>query len=177
MAVSWLGSVAGTLAVTLMAILVATEVIARQVFNNPFLDTVLTGRLAMIFIIFLGVPWVMRQRRHVAVEFIVQRMPVRARAVVQSLGLTIALGAIGLAANETWEFAYFGLKLDEKLLGGFTAPAFPFQVTITIGFALLGLEVIRRIVIDLRQAFARQPKVVGAAQGEGDAPLEEGAWK
>ena len=174
--VSWLGALAGTGAVFFMALLVATEVIARGVFNKPFLDIVLTGRLAMIVIIFLGAAWVFRQDRHVAVRFILDRLPVRVRTWVEVVSLTAALGAIGLVVSETWEFAYAGFRLNEKILGGYTVRAFPFQVLITIGFGLLGMEVMSRIIRKLKKVLTEEPGEVALVE-EAGARVKDEAWK
>lgn len=155
---SWLGALVGTMAVTLMAILIGIEVIARQAFNAPFIDTVLIGRMSLIFIIYLGMGWVMRENRHIAADFVVVRLPPRVRMMVEGTAMLVALVAIGVITIETASFAFYALQTGEQVLGRYTTPAFPFQIAITIGFALLGLEVVRSIVLRMIEVFSGKPE-------------------
>ena len=152
-AVSWLGAIAATIAVIAMACLTATEVIARQVFHNPFLDAVTMGELAMVIIVFLGIAWVFREGGHVSVSLVMDRLPHKVRAWISIASLSIGLTVVGVVVYQTWDFAYYNLILDGHIEGGgLSVPAFPFQVLITIGFGIFGLEMIRRIVINMATA-------------------------
>ena len=138
-------------AILVMAVVIGIEVIARQGFDSPFIETVLLGKLAMVILTYLGVAWVFRQKRHVSVNIVVRRLPLRAQLWVEVIALSFTLLALGIAVYETWSFAHTALYLGEKLIGSiFNLPAFPFQVMIPIGLGLLCLEIIRRIAEDIK---------------------------
>lgn len=162
----------GTVAVTGMAILIGAEVIARQVFHAPFIDTVLIGRLSLVFIIFLGMGWVMRQNRHIAADFVVVRLTPRVRTTVIVTGMLLALCAIAIIIIETTSFALYALKTNEQVLGRYPLPAFPFQIAIPIGFTLLGLEVVRYIARVLSGISPDESAISSTKSGETAHPSD-----
>ncbi len=149
--------VSGT-AIFVMAVLMAVNVIARQVFNRPFLDTVLLGELSVVVLTYMGLAWVYRRGAHVSVSLLVDRLSRKTRLWVEVFGLSLSLVGIAVAIYETWAFAYAALQVGERLRGMFRVDAFPFQVLMPIGLALLSLEIVRTIVLDLVALMEAKPE-------------------
>ena len=146
---------AGT--ILIMCVLVAVNVIARQFFNSPFLDTVLLGSLSIVIMTYMGLAWVYRLGEHVSVQIFVQHFSWRRRLCIKLFFLALSFIALCVAVYETWTFAYAGLQMGERLRGMFTVNAFPFHVLMPIGFALLSIEVARSIVFGIAALVKDRP--------------------
>lgn len=136
-------------AIFAMAVLMGVNVIARQVFNSPFLDTVLLGQLSVVVMTYLGLAWVYRRGAHVSVSLVVDRLSPRLRLGTEAVGLSLSLVGIAIAIYQTWDFAYSALEVGERLRGMYSVDAFPFQALMPVGLTLLALEIVRTIVLDL----------------------------
>ncbi len=146
-------------AIFVMAVLMAANVVSRQVFDSPFLDTVLLGELSVVILTYMGIAWVYRRGRHVSVRILVDLFSWRLRLWIEVVGLSIALVGIAVAINETWFFAHASLQFGERLRGIFRVDAFPFHVMMPIGLSLLNLEVLRTIVLDLTALAKNRPEL------------------
>lgn len=154
-------------AIFLMAVLMAANVIARQMFDSPFLDTVLLGELSVVVLTYLGLAWVYRLGRHVSVRVLVDRFAWRRRVSIELVFLTLSLIGLFVAIYETWGFAYSGLQLGERLRGIWRVDAFPFHVLMPVGLALLSLEVARGIVLGVAALVRDRPDLVVDEQRAG----------
>ena len=143
----------------IMAILMAANVISRQVFDSPFLDTVLVGELSVVILTYLGIAWVYRLGRHVSVRILVDLLSWRPRLWIEVVGLSLSLVGLAVAINETWFFAHASLQFGERLRGIFRVDAFPFHVLMPIGLSLLSLEILRTIVLDLTALARNRPEL------------------
>lgn len=152
-------AIASGTSIFLMAVLMAANVVSRQVFDKPFLDSVLLGELSVVIMTFMGMAWVYRLGRHVAVRFLVDLLPWKARTWIEVVGLTLSLVALGIAVYETWIFAYASLQMGERLRGIFRVDAFPFHVLMPIGLGLLSLEVARAVALDVAALVAGRPEL------------------
>lgn len=155
-------------AIFVMAVLMAVNVISRQVFEHPFLDTVLLGELSVVVLTYLGLAWVYRLGGHVAVRILVERLAWRTRLWVEVAGLSVSLAGLAVAIYETWVFAYASLVLGERLRGIFRVDAFPFHVLMPVGLSLLSLEIVRTILVDLIALAQDKPELARSARPPDD---------
>jgi TRAP-type C4-dicarboxylate transport system permease small subunit len=155
--------------ILLMCALIAVNVIARQVFNRPFLDTVLLGSLAIVIMTYVGLAWVYRLGEHVSVRILVDHLSWRKRLSLRLILLAFSLVALAVAIYQTWSFAWAGFQMNERLRGMFSVDAFPFHVLMPIGLGLLGIEVVRSIVLGLAALVQNRPELVDEGQSAGRA--------
>lgn len=85
-------AVAAGALVVLLTVLVVFDVGARslRVLTLPW--SLEATEYMLYAVTFLGAPWVLRERGHIAIELVVERLPARARAAVARL--TDVLGAV-----------------------------------------------------------------------------------
>ena len=152
--------------ILVMCVLIAVNVVARQAFNSPFLDTVLLGSLSIVVMTYVGLAWVYRLGEHVSVRILVDLLPWRMRLALKVVLLAASLVALGVAIYQTWGFAYAGLQFGERLRGMFSVEAFPFHVLMPIGLSLLGIEVLRSIILGIAALAGDRPELVGESRGE-----------
>lgn len=91
---------AGGLAVIM--ILTFCDVIGRYVFNAPIVGTVEVTELLMGMMVYLGVGWTTHERGHIRVDIIIDRLPPRARAVLEILTQTASIVLVSLVCWHLW---------------------------------------------------------------------------
>ncbi len=134
----------GTLCVLTLVAVVNTDVVARGVFNAPFLGAVEVVQFSMVLIVFLQLPDVIRAGRLTRSDgflFLVgDRFPRFSNAIRRVIDLLsasfmfVVAFAIWPEFLEMWETRdYFGVP------GVFTAPWWPLKLTIFFGASLAGL--------------------------------------
>jgi TRAP-type C4-dicarboxylate transport system permease small subunit len=125
-ALETLSDVAGALAgaTTLgLTVMVAAGVVARRVFNAPFLFVEELSGYAVLAIVFLGLAYTMKEGGHVRVEVIIERVRGRAHTGLQAACVVLAgfwavvlLGGMVYQVSEYWtqrvlSFAYLQTPL------------------------------------------------------------------
>ena len=134
---------AGLLVVT-VTLSVLYEVVARYFFNSPTIWAVDLTEYSLVYITFLGAPWVLRDHAHTRVELVVERLRPRLRLTVGILvSLIAAAGAVVMAwegAWETWE-SYLGGHAELK---AWRVYRWPLILPICVGSLMLVIEFLRQ---------------------------------
>lgn len=142
----------GTIVVLGLVLIVNYDVVARGVFNKPFLGAVEVVQFSMVLIVFLQLPDVVRVNRLTRSDgfltVVGTRYPKFAagmRHVIESVSaIFMALIAIAIWPEflEMWETKdYFGVP------GVFTAPWWPIKLVVTLSAALCSLIFILKVLM------------------------------
>ena len=137
-------NVVGTLVVLVLVAIVNFDVIARGVFNAPFLGAVEVVQFSMVLIVFLQLPDVVRVDRLTAsdgFQVVIGKKFPRFTALLRAAINVLAAVFMGLIAvaifpefTEMWETRdYFGVP------GVFTAPWWPMKLVILLSAALCAI--------------------------------------
>ena len=137
-------NVVGTLVVLALVVVVNFDVVARGVFNAPFLGAVEVVQFSIVLIVFLQLPDVVRVDRLTAsdgFQIVIGRRFPRVTAVLRGAINLLAAGFMGLVAvaifpefTEMWHTRdYFGVP------GVFTAPWWPIKLVILLSAGLCTL--------------------------------------
>lgn len=146
---SLLGAAAAAAALATIAVSVIVEVIARSVFSAPTLWAVEISTYAIIATGFLGSAFVLRRGRHLEINLLTSRLPLPAQKWVGVL--TDACGAAFclLVCLGGMRFVELSHIMGAVSVSELRVPLWIPQLTIPIGFALLGLEFLSRIMVRL----------------------------
>jgi TRAP-type C4-dicarboxylate transport system permease small subunit len=112
-----LAIVAGALIVLLTA-LVVVDVAARslRVFTLPW--SLEATEYMLYAVTFLGAPWVLRERGHIAIELVVERLPARGRALVGRLaecaGAAVCAVLFTYACRVAWQSYASGIMVQKS---------------------------------------------------------------
>lgn len=135
--------VAGLLVVT-VTFSVLYEVVARYFFNSPTIWAVDLTEYSLVYITFLGTPWVLRDHAHTRVELVVERLQPKVRLMLAIVvPLVAASGAVVMAwegAAETWE-SYLGGHAELK---AWRVYRWPLILPICVGSLMLVIEFLRQ---------------------------------
>ena len=161
---TWLAELLAEIGLVLLLLIVLHEVVVRYVFNAPTLYSVELSEYLLVLVVFLSIGWVLREDRHVAATFLVDRLPPRLRRgvkVLTSLMTMAFLGVLVWKGAKTAVTAFSGGYHSSSLLN------FPMWIPyalIPLGALVMGLQYIVRILELLR------PPAEEGPGGHGTAP-------
>ena len=155
--VATVANIAGTLVVLALVAVVNYDVVARGVFNLPFMGAVEVVQFSMVLIVFLQLPDVVRANRLTRSDgflaLTAHRWPRFSNALGQIINLIaaifMALIAIALWPEflDMWETQdFFGVP------GVFTAPWWPIKLVICISSALCALLFLLKVLMAFNPA-------------------------
>lgn len=81
-----------SLALAVMSVLIVVQVLTRYVVNISLTWSEEAARYLLIYAVFLGAALAMRKQQHIAIEFLVQSVNEKMRAVLKLLILIISIG-------------------------------------------------------------------------------------
>ena len=129
--------------VVLIALAVTVDVLMRYIFAKTYAGLFEITEYSLLWITFLGAPWIMKNNGHVRVDLILNRLSPSKRAILKIIADLIS---IVLLITMTWYTAGLTLhdfKTSFTLSGILMAPKWPIEIIIPIGFFLLLLQVTR----------------------------------
>ncbi len=134
-------------------LIVIHEVVVRYVFNSPTLYSVELSEYLLILVVFMSIARVHKEDRHVAVTFVVDRLPEKMRVgmkIATSLLTMAFLGVLVWKGGKTAITAYTGNYHSSSLLD---FPMWAPYALIPLGALLLNLQYIVKISELIRTLF------------------------
>lgn len=128
-------------AVVLMAImgLSMVEVLSRYVFKDPLILSDELGGYAMVAVSFLGLAFCARERGHIRITFLVERMKPLLAGRVRLLTLLVATVFVCIAAVVSWKFLGDSFTRDMRSNSLLRTPLKWPQMAIPVGLSLFAL--------------------------------------
>ena len=132
-------------------LVMAIEVIARYVFDNPTVwayDT--TYQLSGIFYLFAA-SFVLLHRGDIRVDLFYARFSTKKKKIID-LALTPLLffSAVGVLTQQAWFFTFRSIAMRETIMGGVWEPSIiPFRFLVAIGFSLLAIAGVTWFIRDV----------------------------
>ena len=128
--------------------IVVYNVFIRYVFRGsaPWADEY--ASYALVIFAALAVSYTLATNKHIRVDLVTSRLP---QKVQEWLDLAVSILALPVAiilTMTTWKYAYGKLGVIADTVMG--TPLFPIVVFLPIGFAILGIAIIARILRKLR---------------------------
>ena len=138
-----------------MMFLIVSDVTGRYVFNHPFRGTLEISEFLMVAVVFLSIAGTMHVGRHVSIRMLVDRLPEKSQALVDSLVLLVS---IALFAAMAWKS---GVRAVDVLNQGWYSdllriPAWPFRMLVAVGAFLMCLELIVLFLKRVTAIFTRR---------------------
>jgi TRAP-type C4-dicarboxylate transport system permease small subunit len=143
------GAGVGVLAV--MMVLTAADVTLRYVFNRPIVGSLDLTEYMMAIVVSFSLAYCAFLKGHVRVDLIVDHLPQRLQAVIDSI--TCLLGVF-LFSLITWQgFVYVGILIDSGVKSTvLLIPRFPFVGLVCLGSGFLTLVLLANFLEFLSQA-------------------------
>jgi C4-dicarboxylate transporter DctQ subunit len=148
-------SVAAGVLLAFLMIEVSVDVFMRYFLNRPIAWTIESTQYAMVFILYLGAAWLLRDEGHVVMDIVVSRLGQRRQ------DLTNAVTSV-MAAIVCFIITWYGMKVnidyfrtDYVYSATLDIPAFLLQGVVPLGAFLLFIQFLRRAYGYLRKLRAR----------------------
>lgn len=143
----WLGYLSATFIILLM-LLVTSDVCGRYFFNSPIIGASELARHLMIIIVFPALAWTALDGKHVKVDFIMDRLTLRAQAIANAIMLFLALVAYFVI---TWKSLFYSIDV-KSVVSALDVPQSPFYWVMTAGWAVFCISIIALIIRNISKA-------------------------
>ena len=152
-----------TLVVALLLYLVAavcTEVFRRYVLDDsgPWSEEI--ARFAMIWLVYLGVPYSIKQRRHIICDVLPSRMPLRLTLAIDLISYGCFLAFVIVMVYQDYRLILTQIAADVRT-EAMHVPLWYFSTAVGVGFGLAAVRLVQAVYWMMREAI--DPKVVGDA--------------
>ncbi|MFC2040106.1 TRAP transporter small permease [Chloroflexota bacterium] len=123
---------------------VTVQIVLRYFFNNPILGVVELSGIAVLYALFLGTAWVLRNEKHVVLDIVIEKLNPRNQHLINMINSIVCaimcLILIWYATQMTWMRFESGLYLKWylKILDGYSLLIIP------LGSTLLFIQFLRR---------------------------------
>jgi TRAP-type C4-dicarboxylate transport system permease small subunit len=153
LAAGWLG------AIVLLAIMALSmvEVLSRYVFQNPLILSDELGGYAMVAVSFLGLAFCARERGHIRITFLVERLKPVLAGRIRLVTLLIAFAFVCIAAWVSWKFLGDSFTRDMRSNSLLRTPLKWPQMAIPVGFTLYALVLLGQATSAWRDLRAGRP--------------------
>ena len=120
------------------------EVITRYVLNQPLILCDEFGGYSLFLITFLGLAYCAREKGHIRITFLIERMSPKTASRLRVLTLFLALLFIGAATKVSWDFIVSSFVRNMRSNSWLMTPLKWPQMAMPIGFTLFTIVLIRQ---------------------------------
>jgi len=128
--------------VFVMMLMTMVAVMARYVFNSPLPAIDEIGGYLLVAIIFLGLAYSWREKAHIRIQFVVNRLPARVRTRLRLITLFIALAFVPFLIKATYELIAYSHKQGRMSSFSLRIPLEWPEIPMLIGVVLLFLAIV-----------------------------------
>lgn len=146
-----------TAAVVASMLLGTADVVGTQVFNRPVPGATEAISSLLVIIVYGALSHVQRQRSHIRMEMLYASAGPRARAVMDLVAHLIALGFFGLMLRQTTLDAAWSWSIKQTEVGLIRFPVYPFKAALAVGLAVLLVQLVADVLLDVRRLRLRDP--------------------
>jgi TRAP-type C4-dicarboxylate transport system permease small subunit len=137
--------------IILILLLTMVEVVTRYVFHQPLILCDEFGGYSLFAISFLGLAYCAREKGHIRITFIVERMPTRVASWLRVGTLSLALLYAVVASKVSWDFLVGSFQRNMRSNSWMMTPLKWPQMALPIGFTLFSLVLILHIAKTIRK--------------------------
>ncbi len=136
------------------------EVVMRYFLHRPPIWGVEVVEYMLFLIAFLGTTWVLRNKSHISVTILVERLAPRAQGYcnlfASIMGILISLVICWYSVKTTWDCCV----TDVRVVKTYALPKWPFLSFIALGYFLMLIEFVRQFLGHVKNlgSLARESK-------------------
>lgn len=124
----------------------ATDVIGRYLFNRPIIGIFEISEILLVGIVFLGSVYTLHQDKQITMELLYSGLSPKKKRIVDIV--TRMLSAMVFILM-TWKVTKMGIYCKQvgRQISGLLWPVYPFMFIVSLGSALISLELVAQIII------------------------------
>lgn len=146
---------AGWLIILLMA-LVAADVIYRFVLNKSIAGAYSLSEIMMVGICFLAMAYTQKEKKHVAVDFVIHKLKGDASQYLELFSSLLSLIIGILLFYRSAAEAHVAVKIRLVTSGIVKWPAWPLKIVVAFGFLLLSIRIAIQLNHQIRLIIAKR---------------------
>lgn len=124
-----------------MLLTTVVDIVSRNTIQQPVPGVFEYSEVALVIIVFLGLPYTMQVGGHVAIDSLTSRLPGRWRRYVEAAALVVSLPFVLWLAVASVGVAVESVQSGEVRFGVVQAPLWPARMAVPVGSALLAAEI------------------------------------
>ena len=167
--IRWLTTGGGMLAafgIFAITLIVTGDVAARFLLGAGTKWTLeFTGYL-LVMVVFLGLAYTLRERSHIRILFLVDRLPKKVQAWLVVVTSTIFLGFCAFLCHLTWHQTLTSITLGTTSRTGVDVLVWPYQLFMPLGLALISILLIGNIYTQIKNNIRRQKQFPVGEEGD-----------
>ncbi|MCE8520840.1 TRAP transporter small permease [Ruegeria pomeroyi] len=144
----------GALAVVLLGVLIAGNVVARSVFGTSIPDSVIIVQELMVAAILLPLAATTASRTHICVEFISDKFGARVKSWLIVMGTVIGMLALIPLIYAGWRELVSNWSSGSFYFGDLALPKWPGKLIFILGFGACWLRLLELAIRDTRTILA-----------------------
>jgi TRAP-type C4-dicarboxylate transport system permease small subunit len=128
-------AIIGMISVCIMMVLTVIDVFLRYLFNSPLRGVVELTEFMMVVVVFLSLAYCLMEGEHIRLNFFINKLPAKGKAVLNAFCCIIALVIYVLI---TWQnyLEVLDIISRNKISDILHIPVYPFEAILVIGCAL-----------------------------------------
>jgi len=138
------GYIAGWVLVGIITLTMA-EVVTRYILRQPLILCDEFGGYSLFAITFLGLAYCAKEKGHIRITFLVERLPSRLASRLRFFTLSLALVYIGVGSKISWDFLINSFDRNIKSNSWLMVPLKWPQMVLPIGMTLFSLILVVEI--------------------------------
>jgi TRAP-type C4-dicarboxylate transport system permease small subunit len=137
-------SVAVMLILIIQMLGISAHVVMRYVLRSPWEGTLTWGQISLVWTLFLGAAWVLREEKHIKLEMLVGTINPRKRAFIDSITSILAAIAMLVVVWFSTGVTYRSFRESTHMLEYYDVLQAPVYTVIPFGSLLLSIQFLRR---------------------------------
>jgi TRAP-type C4-dicarboxylate transport system permease small subunit len=125
------------------------EVVTRYIMGQPLILCDEFGGYSLFAITFLGLAYCAKEKGHIRITFLMERLSAKTSGRIRILTLILALFYIGIASKVSWDFLILsfqrGIKSNSWLMTPLAWPQMVLPVGCTLFFFVLLVQLVKTI--------------------------------
>jgi TRAP-type C4-dicarboxylate transport system permease small subunit len=134
-----------------IALWMGVDVIGRTAFNHPIAGTPELVKSLLPAIVFLSFAYTLRQKRHVNVEIIINKLPNFARCIFELLNNFLGFFIFCVIAFASWGPAWSGWLIKEYEGVQLKVPVYPVRFIIVFGAGIFAVQYLINMIENIRE--------------------------
>lgn len=126
-----------------MMLMITVDVTGRYLFASPIPGTLEFTEFLMVFVVFFSLSYVQLKKRHICVELVTQRLPIKVADGLAIVTLLVAALFFGLMAWQASLSAASAFEYREASEGLIQIPIYPPKLAIPFGCAIMVIQLLR----------------------------------
>ena len=156
-----LATALGTLVLLALALIGTSDVLTTRILDQPIPGVIKLSEAGLVLILFLGLAVAARNRDHIRVDILVNRLGPRARRFCCALGYLFTAGFFAMWTWQMWSMTAKSWSIREMATGLLPYPLYPIKFILFLGLFIATIESVRRLVFSVHEFYnpnSGQPK-------------------